>query len=119
MGTFGATLVVAPMFAQRPTRVDFTGVWKLESADMKGEMLLDVKMEDEILTGKLKTPFGEFPIQDGYVTGLDLFFNVMIRRDEYELKTTYRGHLFDQEIQFSVEAGERLLQMIGRKAKKG
>jgi hypothetical protein len=114
----GATLAV-PAFAQRPNRVDFTGVWKLESADMKGEMLLDVKMQDEILTGKLKTPFGEFPIEDGYVTGSDLFFNVKIKRDEYELKTTYRGHLFDQEIQFSVEAGERLLQVIGRRAKKG
>jgi hypothetical protein len=114
----GAALTVAPLFGQRPARVDFTGVWKLESAESKAETLLDVKMDGETLTGKLKTPFGDFPIQDGHVSGMDLFFNVIVRRDEYELKTTYRGHLFDQEIQFSVEAGERMLQLIARKAKK-
>jgi hypothetical protein len=110
----GTTLAA---FGQGFGRVDFTGVWKLEGPESKAA-LLDVKMDGQTLTGKLKTPFGEFPIQDGYVSGLDLFFNVIIKRDEYELKTTYRGHLFDQEIQFSVEAGERLLQVIGRKANK-
>jgi hypothetical protein len=101
--------------------VDFTGVWKIEmaGADAKAETLLDVKMQGKTLTGKLKTPHGEFPIENGSVDGQDLFFNVVIRRDDYSLKTTYRGHLFSEEIQFSVEAGERMLQVIGRRAKEG
>jgi hypothetical protein len=98
--------------------VDFTGVWKIEmaGADAKAETLLDVKMKGQTLTGTLKTPHGEFPIENGSVDGQDLFFNVVIRRDDYSLKTTYRGHLFSEEIQFSVEAGERMLQVIGRRA---
>ena len=109
---------LSPAAAQfRPT-VDFTGVWKLEmqGGDAKSETLLDVKMDGKVLTGKLKTPHGEFPIENGSADGQDLFFNVVIERDEYKLKTTYRGHLFSQEIQFTVEAGERTLQVIGRRA---
>jgi hypothetical protein len=104
--------------AQSDRNFDFTGVWKLEvrGADAKAQTLLDLKMDGQLLTGKLKTPHGEFPIQNGSVEGQDLFFHVVIRRDEYELKTTYRGHLFSEEIQFTVEAGERMLQAIGRRA---
>ena len=113
-----AAVALAPARAQFMRDTDFTGVWKLEipGADAKSETLLDVKMKGHDLTGKLKTPNGEFPIENGHAEGQDLFFNVVIQRDEYKLKTTYRGHLFSEEIQFTVEAGERTLQVIARKA---
>jgi hypothetical protein len=112
-----ALLSVGTAVAQRGG-VDFTGVWKMEmvGADAKAETLLDIKMQGQTLTGKLKTPHGEFPIENGSVDGQDLFFNVVMKRDDYSLKTTYRGHLFSEEIQFSVEAGERMLQLIARRA---
>jgi len=108
---------LGPAAAQR-FGVDFTGVWKVEmvGSDAKTETLLDVKMKGQTLTGTLKTPHGEFPIENGSVDGMDLFFNVVVKRDDYSLKTTYRGHLFSEEIQFSVEAGERMLQVIARRA---
>lgn len=111
-------VALPPAGAQFVRDTDFTGVWKLEvpGADAKSETLLDVKMKGHELTGKLKTPNGEFPIENGYAEAQDLFFNVVIQRDEYKLKTTYRGHLFSEEIQFTVEAGERTLQVIARKA---
>ncbi len=113
-----AGLALAPATAQLVRDTDFTGVWKLEvpGADAKAETLLDIKMKGHDVTGKLKTPTGEFAIENGYAEGQDLFFNVVIERDEYKLKTTYRGHLFSEEIQFTVEAGERTLQVIARKA---
>jgi len=108
---------LGPATAQLERNVDFTGVWKMEmqGADPKAETLLDLKMKGQTLTGKLKTPNGEFPIENGSAEGQDLFFNVVIQRDEYKLKTTYRGHLFSEEIQFTVEAGERMLQVIARR----
>jgi hypothetical protein len=111
------SLALGSAIAQRGM-FDFTGVWKMEmvGADVKAETLLDVKMKGDTLTGKLKTPNGEFPIENGSVDGQDLFFNVVVKRDDYSLKTTYRGHLFSEEIQFSVEAGERMLQLIARRA---
>jgi len=112
-----AGVALVPAAAQFMRDTDFTGVWKLDvpGADAKSETLLDVKMKGHDLTGTLKTPNGEFPIENGYAEGQDLFFNVVIQRDEYKLKTTYRGHLFSEEIQFTVEAGERTLQVIARK----
>ena len=100
--------------AQGRGSVNFTGVWKLEGADTKA-MVLEFNQEGQKLTGKLKTPNGEFPLLNGSVEGQDLFFNVVIERDEYKLKTTYRGHQFAEEIQFTIEAGERTLLAIGRR----
>ena len=109
-----AALALGQAAAQGRGSVDFTGVWKLEGADTPG-IVLEFKQEGQKLSGKLKTPHGEFPLQNGSVEGQDLFFNVVIERDEYKLKTTYRGHQFDQEIQFTIEAGERTLLAIGRR----
>jgi hypothetical protein len=53
---------LGPAAAQR-FAVDFTGVWTVEmvGADAKAKTLLDVTMKGNTLTGKLKTPHGEFP----------------------------------------------------------
>ncbi len=110
-------LLCAVPVAAQPPPPDFTGVWKVETlgAAAAGETRLDLKMKGTALTGTLKTPHGEFPLENGSVDGSDLFFNVVIQRDEYKLKTTYRGHLFSTEIQFTVEAGERTLQVVARR----
>jgi len=106
-----------PMKAQQRPPVNFTGAWKLErlGSDTKAETSLELKHTGSNLTGKLKTPHGEFPLENGSAEGQSLFFNVVIQRDEYKLKTTYRGQLFSTEIQFTVEAGERTLQVIARR----
>jgi hypothetical protein len=123
MRTVAAILVlclaaIVPAQAQFGRSVDFTGLWKLElqGGDGKAETLLDIRSKGGELTGTLQTAFGKFPIENGSYEGDDLFFNVVIERDEYRLKTTYRGHRFGEEIQFTVEAGERMLQYIARKA---
>ena len=98
---------------------NYTGRWKLETtgSDAKTESFLELVHKGTALTGKLKTPHGEFPLENGYAQGNDVFFNVTIERDEYKLKTTYRGQLFSVEVQFTVEAGERTLQFIARRDK--
>jgi hypothetical protein len=110
-----STLALGLAAAQGRGSADFNGVWKLEGADLK-TMVLELKQEGQRLSGKLKTPHGEFPLQNGSVEGQDLFFNVVIEREEYKLKTIYRGHQFAEEIQFTIEAGERTLLAIGRRA---
>ena len=109
-----STLALGQASAQGRGNVDFTGVWKLEGADTPS-IVVEFKQEGQKLSGKLKTPHGEFALLNGSVEGQDLFFNVVIERDEYKLKTTYRGHQFAEEIQFTIEAGERTLLAIGRR----
>lgn len=96
---------------------DFSGRWKLENLapGAKSESQLELKMEGQTVTGKLTLPYGEFVVENGHAEGDDVFFNVTVKREEYVLKTTYRGHRFDQEIQFTVEAGERVMQWIARR----
>ena len=60
-------------------------------------------------------PYGEFPVENASMEGPDIFFNVVVKRDGYVLKTSYRGHFFNDEIQFRVEAGERNLLLIARR----
>jgi hypothetical protein len=109
--------VVAAAHAQRGAP-SLTGAWNAETdtGNGKTESKLLLKVDGDKLTGTLKTSYGDFAIQDGSVEGADVFFNVVIRRDSYELKTTYRGHVFGEEIQFRVEAGERTLLTIAKRA---
>ena len=113
-----ALLVAAAAGEAQRAAPDLTGTWKTETdtGNGKTESKLLLKMEGDKLTGALKTSFGEFPLQDGSVEEADVFFNVVIRRDAYELKTTYRGRVFGDEIQFRVEAGERTLLTIAKRA---
>jgi hypothetical protein len=112
-------ILVAAAQAQRPAP-NLTGTWNAETdtGGGKSESKLLFKMEGDKLTGTLRTSYGDFLLQDGSVEGADVFFNVVIRRDAYELKTTYRGHVFGDEIQFRVEAGERTLLTIAKKTAK-
>lgn len=113
-----AMLVLVSMVALGQRRgFDFSGNWKLESSSSgaKSVSRLELIMEGQTVTGTLKLPYGEFPIENGHAEGDDVFFNVTVKREEYVLRTTYRGHRFDQEIQFTVEAGERVMQLIARR----
>jgi hypothetical protein len=110
-------LVSCTAVAQFGPAPNYTGRWKLEStaSEAKTESFLELVHKGTALTGKLKTPHGEFPIENGHAQGTEVFFNVTIERDEYKLRTTYRGQLFSQEVQYTVEAGERTLQLIARR----
>jgi hypothetical protein len=81
-----------------------------------GESTLVLLVKGADVTGTLKNHFGEFKLVDGSVNGEDLFFNIFIDRDGDHFKMTYRGHSFGNEIQFKIEAGERMLDLIVKKA---
>lgn len=101
-----------PMFA-----VDFTGTYKgdLTGTGSRTENTIVFKMKGTDLSGTLKNPTGVYPIENGSVDGQDVFFNVTIKVDGDDFRLTYRGHLFADEIQFRVEAGERVLDLVAKK----
>jgi hypothetical protein len=97
--------------------VDFTGTYKgdLTGTGSKTETTIVFKMKGKDLTGTLRNPTGVYPIENGSVDGQDVFFNVTIKVDGDDFRLTYRGHLFADEIQFRVEAGERTLDLVAKK----
>lgn len=101
----------ATLLAQRS---NLSGTYK-GSGRGNGESILQVQIKGDVATGTLKNQFGQFKLENGSVDGDDLFFIIFIDRDGDHFKMTYRGHSFGDEIQFKIEAGERMLDLIVRK----
>jgi len=92
----------------------YNGIWKaqIQTAGGKSEKVLTLKSEGDKLTGTFKDERGEFPLQNGSVEGLDVFFTITIN----DVKSTYRGHMFtNDEIQFKIESGDNQFDMIAQK----
>lgn len=96
-------------------RTDISGTYT-GKGEGNGESTLIVQVKGSTATGTLKNQFGQFKLENGSVDGQDLFFNIFIDRDGDHFKMTYRGHSFGDEIQFKIEAGERMLDLIVKKA---
>jgi hypothetical protein len=96
----------------------YNGAWKaqVEMQGGKSEILFTLVSDGDKLTGTMKSDMGEFPLQNGSVEGLDVFFTVNVNHDGNEVKATFRGHMFgNDEIQFKVEAGDNQFDMIAQK----
>ena len=104
-------IALTALFAQK---TDISGTYQ-GSGQGNGESTLVLAVKGTAATGTLKNQFGQFKLENGSVDGQDLFFNIFIDRDGDHFKMTYRGHSFGDEIQFKIEAGERMLDLIVRK----
>jgi hypothetical protein len=109
------TLLLITFSALLAQRTTIGGTYK-GAGQGNGDSTLIVQVKDNTATGTLKNQFGEFKLENGSVDGDDLFFNIFIDRDGDHFKMTYRGHSFGDEIQFKIEAGERMLDLIVKKA---
>jgi hypothetical protein len=96
-------------------KTDLNGTYK-GSGQGNGDSTLVLQVKSGVVTGTLKNQFGQLKLENGSVDGDDVFFNVFIDRDGDHFKMTYRGHSFGDEIQFKIEAGERMLDLIVKKA---
>ena len=97
---------------------DYSGTYKgdLTLSTGRVENKLVLKMKGNNLTGTLTNQYGELPIQNGSVDGQDLFFVVVVKDEGEDFRMVYRGHIFEDEIQFRVEAGERQIDLVVKKA---
>jgi hypothetical protein len=91
----------------------YTGVYQGSSGKVENTLVL--KMKGNTLTGTLKNQYGVLPIQKGAVDGQDFFFVVVVKDEGEDFRMVYRGHIFQDEIQFRVEAGERQIDLVVKK----
>jgi hypothetical protein len=96
---------------------DYSGTYTGDYAGSSGkvENKLVLKMEGSALTGTLTNQYGTLPIRNGAVDGQDLFFVVVVKDEGEDFRMVYRGHIFQDEIQFRVEAGERQIDLVVKK----
>jgi hypothetical protein len=94
----------------------YTGVYQASSGKVENTLVL--RMKGGALTGTLKNQYGSMSIQNGAVDGQDLFFVVVVKDEGEDFRMIYRGHIFEDEIQFRVEAGERQIDLVLKKQAK-
>jgi hypothetical protein len=96
---------------------DYSGTYKGDVASSSGkvENTLVLKMSGADLTGTLTNQFGVLPLQNGHVDGQDLFFVVMVKEEGDPFRMVYRGHIYVDEIQFKIQAGERQIDLVAKK----
>jgi hypothetical protein len=102
---------------QRGFRADYSGTYVGELNTTSGPVAnkLVLKMSGTSLKGTLKNQYGELPIKDGSVDGQDFFFYVVVKEEGDDFRMVYRGHIFQDEIQFKIEAGERQIDLVVKK----
>src|SRR3954452_11277715 len=110
-------LLLIFIFAAALFAAHLSGTYKGELTVSSGkvENRLVLKQKGKVLTGTLTNQYGELPIQAGAADGQDLYFYVIVKDEGEDFRMVYRGHLFEDEIQFRVEAGERQIDLIVRK----
>ena len=104
-------IALSALLAQK---ADLSGTYQ-GNGQGNGASTLVLTVKGDSATGTLKNQFGQFKLENGSVDGQDIFFNIFIDRDGDHFKMTYRGHSFGDEIQFKIEAGERMLDLIVKK----
>lgn len=105
------------MFGGSALAAEYSGVYKAEvqTSSGKTENVLVIRTTGKNLTGTITNQMGKFPLENGDVQGADVFFNVIVKNDGDDVKMTYRGHVFGDEITFKIEVGERIIEMVAKK----
>ena len=91
----------------------YTGTYQGSSGKVENTLVL--RSKGRTLTGTLQNQYGTLPIQNGAVDGEDLFFVVVVKDEGEDFRMVYRGHIFEDEIQFRIEAGERQIDLVVKK----
>jgi hypothetical protein len=96
---------------------DYSGTYKgdVQSSSGKIENKLVLKTSGNEITGTLTNQFGVLPLIEGHLDGQDLFFVVVVKEEGDPFRMVYRGHIFGDEIQFKIEAGERQIDLVAKK----
>ncbi len=111
-------IVAVPLFwIVSAFAADYSGTYlgDVITSNGKVENKLVLKMKSDALTGTLTNQYGSLPIEHGAVDGQDLFFVVVVKDEGEDFRMVYRGHIFADEIQFRVEAGERQIDLVVKK----
>jgi hypothetical protein len=82
---------------------DVTGKWKASFDTPIGvqNYTYDLKADGEKLTGKAISERGEVEIQEGKITGDDIFFVENMKFEDQPIRIEYRGKVSGDEIKFA------------------
>lgn len=100
------TVVAVLTLAATAFTADVTGKWVAQSTGPDGstsETTFNLKVEGTALTGTVTTTRGESTISEGTVSGDEISFVIIRKRNEIEMKTLWKGKVAGDEITFTRE----------------
>ena len=92
------------LFAVTAVAADVSGKWVAQIPGRDGtptEQTFMFKVAGDQVTGTLTTQQGSQEISEGKLSGNDISFAVVTKRNEREMKSLYKGTISGNEIQFT------------------
>jgi hypothetical protein len=97
-------VALVALFAMTAAAADVSGNWIAQIPGRQGattETTFTFKAEGAKLTGSVTNQMGEQAISEGQVSGDDISFATITKRNEMEIKMVYKGKVAGNEIQFT------------------
>jgi hypothetical protein len=107
------------LFAVAAFAADVNGKWTYEMTTPNGDKrqgALNLKAEGDKLTGTVSGMRGETPISDGKINGDDISFAVVRSRDGQEFKMLYKGKVVGDQLNLTVQFGERSFDIVAKRS---
>jgi hypothetical protein len=83
---------------------DVTGTWMTETEGRKGQLVFNLKADDNNLTGTVAFRTGEpYPISEGKIDGDNISFVVEASFGDNKIKMKYQGKVTGDEMELTIE----------------
>ena len=114
--------VLIAFFASAALAADVSGKWKAEFKTPDGqtfESTFDFKVSGGTLTGTVSSPMGESAISEGTVSGDEVAFVVVRKREDNEFKMNYKGKVSGDEMKLTISIAQmdRTFEMTATRVK--
>ena len=102
--SFALSVVLVALLASAVLAADVSGKWKAEFKTPDGqtfESTFDFKVSGGALTGTVSSRMGESTISEGTVSGDEIAFVVVRKREDNEFKMNYKGKVSGDEMKLT------------------
>ena len=105
--TMRAVLIflMASLMATSVSALEVSGEWTAEVEGRRGgstEITMNLKAEDGLVTGTVRSANGEAPISAGSIQGDNISFSIITELDGYQIREHFRGTVEGDVIHFSL-----------------
>jgi hypothetical protein len=105
-----STAALVLFLSSLATAADVTGNWKLSYTTENGltrEANLDLKVEGDHLAGTLSSDRGSARIEDGKISGEEIWFNLIRKGNGDEITIHFQGKVEGETMRLQMQFGRR------------
>lgn len=120
--SFALSAVLITLLVSAALAADVSGKWKAEFKTPDGqtfESTFDFKVSGGTLSGTVSSQMGESTISEGTVSGDEIAFAVVRKREDNEFKMNYKGKVSGDEMKLTITIAQmdRTFEMTATRVK--